>query len=273
MIDYQSISGKALKGGVILPPGFDTKRRFPLLVWNYPGPVIKGERSFWTNPYLPGIYNLHLYAARGYVVLAPSMPISKEKHAGGPYGQMVEGVLPAIDKLVELGIADEDRVGLFGQSFGGYGVYSLVTQTDRFSAAAAFAGFTDLAVAYGSFDGGATGWPGIAQDKSVNAEILVRQWRVHGEFFDDPAIHRANSPITYVGRVNTPLLMAHGSLDVRLGMVGAEMFFSNLYRQGKAARLLRYEGENHSLSLSPANVRHLFEETVAWFDKYLMDGE
>jgi dipeptidyl aminopeptidase/acylaminoacyl peptidase len=78
-----------------------------------------------------------------------------------------------------------------------------------------------------------------------------------------------NSPIAYVDRVNTPLLLIHGEYDKRGAMTQADTFFFSLYRQGKTARLLRYWGETHSLAQSPANIRDIVRETLDWFDRYL----
>ena len=269
MIDYTSLSGKPLQGQLILPPGYRPGIRYPLLVWYYPGMVEAVRGGYWRDPYLPGVYNLQLYAARGYAVLVPSTPLTRGSGPSAIYPQLAEGLDPAVDKVVSLGIADPARLGLFGQSFGGYGVYGLVSQTDRFKAAVAMAGFTDLATTHGIFDAAAVGWPGLAQDKSANPTILQMANGFYSSPFSDPVLYAANSPLTYVGKVRTPLLMAHGSLDVRAGSEQAEAFFTELDQQGKVARLLRYEGENHSLAASPANVRHLYGEILAWFDRYL----
>ena len=119
---------------------------------------------------MPGIYNLQLYAARGYVVLVPSMPLDGFGDRG-VYAQIPNGLMPALDRLVALGIADPDRLGVFGQSFGGYSVYALVSQTDRFKAAVAMAGITDLASNYSEFDPTARGYPEIEHEKSDNWQI------------------------------------------------------------------------------------------------------
>ncbi len=269
LIEYTGLAGGALKGLMILPPGYQQGRRYPLLVWVYPWTMIRGTREYWSDYHLPGIYNLQLYAARGYAVLIPSIPVPRTSGANSIYPVVTDGVLPAVDEAVSLGIVDPKRVGIFGQSMGGYTVYALVTQTNRFAAAAALAGISDYTAFHGNFDRTAAGWPGVAQDKSANPVIAETGNGLHATPFKDPAFYAANSPITYVARVETPLLMAHGTHDVRGGIEQAEAFFTELDQQGKAARLLRYEGENHSLAASPANIRHLYGEIVAWFDKYL----
>jgi Prolyl oligopeptidase family len=88
--------------------------------------------------------------ARGYALLLPSMPLKAESDRSDPYLELTKGVLPAVDKAIELGIAHANRLGLIGQSYGGYGTYGLITQTSRFKAAVALAGFADLVGCTGS---------------------------------------------------------------------------------------------------------------------------
>jgi dipeptidyl aminopeptidase/acylaminoacyl peptidase len=269
-IDYRAAGGGALQAHVILPPGYRQGRRYPVVTWVYPGNRARGPGDYFLDPHMAGFYNLYLYAARGYVVLIPSMPLRRDAARNETYPDIPSGVLPAVDRLVELGIADPDRVGVFGQSFGGYAVYALVTQTRRFRAAVAMAGITDVSTLYGEFDRGARGYPGIENEKSANASIVeLGSWRIGGPPEEDRALFERNSPINYAERVETPLLMIHGEYDKRGQLGEAERFFTALHRRGRTARLLRYWGESHSLAQSPANVRNIFEETVAWFDRYL----
>lgn len=271
LIDYRSADGEELKAAVILPPGFRADRRYPTITWVYGGNRVTGLNDYFLQTYMAGFYNLQLYASRGYVVLIPSMPISPTGQKIDSFLELSKGVLPAVDRLVELGITDPARVGVMGQSFGGYSVYSLVAQTDRFKAAVAMAGITDLVSLYYQFDTTARNYPGIEHEKSENRALVEGPpWSLGVSPYEDHTRYWRNSPLAYVDRVETPLLMIHGEHDVRGPMTQSESFFYGLYRQGKTARLLRYWGENHGLSQSPANVRNVFEETVGWFDKYLV---
>lgn len=273
LIDYRSEDGEALKAAVILPPGYQAGRRYPTITWVYAGYRVRDlVDDYLLDPYMPGIYNLQLYAARGYVVLIPSMPLGRDGQKNDTFLDITKGALPAVDRLVELGIADPARLGVMGQSFGGYSVYSLVTQTSRFKAAIALAGLTDLTADYTQFDPTARGYPGIEHEKSDNWAITeAGQVGIAVPPYEDYWRYWRNSPLAYVDRVETPLLLIHGEYDMRGPMTQAESFFFSLYRQGKTARLLRYWGENHGLALSPANVRNIFDESVRWFDKYLRD--
>ncbi len=269
IIDYHDTGGHPLKAAVILPPGYQPGRRYPVLTWVYGGYKAHGPDDYWLDRYLPGVYNLQLYAAHGYVVLIPSIPLTRAPAKVDDYAELPGGVLPAIDRLAALRIADPARVAVMGQSFGGYSVYAQVTETNRFRAAIALAGITDLAQSSMQFDPTARGYPGIEHEKSILWSIYENLYGYAVPPYQDPDLYRRNSPIAHVDRVETPLLLIHGELDVRDPLAQAETFFDALYRQGKTARLLRYWGESHSLANSPANVRDIVRETLAWLDRYV----
>ncbi|WP_157134797.1 prolyl oligopeptidase family serine peptidase [Sphingomonas sp. PAMC 26605] len=267
LVQYQTPSGGSLNAAVLLPPGYQSGRSYPTLAWVYGGYDVRSlENDFMTDPLQPGLYNLRLYAAKGYVVVVPSMPLDRSK--SDIYSQLPTGVMSAIDKLVSLGISDPERLGVIGQSFGGYSVYGLLGQTSRFKAAVAIAGLSDLSSLYGEFDPTGRGYPNIEHEKSDN-------WFEIGQFgeqfppWGDPAGYALNSPLSHVDHVTTPLLMIHGDADLRGNQAQAERFFFSLYAQGKTAELRRYGGESHSVSQSPANIRDAFEQTIIWFDRYL----
>jgi dipeptidyl aminopeptidase/acylaminoacyl peptidase len=269
LIDYAGAGGAASKGAVILPPDYREGTRYPVITWVYPGYQPQSLSTYFLDPQLPGIFNLQLYAARGFVVLIPSIPYGEARpEAGLP--DLTASVLPAADRLVEMGIADPQRLGVMGHSFGGFGTYALVTQTDRFKAAVAMSGDTDFTSFYSRFSPLAHGYPGVEHEMSLNWLLAeIGQANLGVPAHEDHDRYWRHSPLAQVQRVNTPLLMVHGEYDKRADMSQAEAFFFALYRQGKPARLLRYRGESHSLAQSPANVRNIYEEVVAWFDRHL----
>jgi len=85
----------------------------------------------------------------------------------------------------------------------------------------------------------------------------------------DPAAYARASPLSYVDKVHTPLLIIHGDGDIRGAPSQSERFFYALYQQGKTARLVRYGGESHGLEQSPANIRDIHSRMIDWFDTYL----
>jgi len=272
LIDYMGDDGQPLKAAMVLPPDYVPGRKYPALVWVYAGSVVRNLDDSALDPYMPGFFNLQLYAAKGYVVLIPSMPLQK-RGKSDDFIELSKGVMPAVNRAVELGMVDPDRLAVWGHSYGGFSVYSLVTYTNRFKAAIAMAGVTELTSDYGQFDPTARGFPGVEHEKSDNWGLAENgQKGLSTPPYDDLWHYWRNSPLNYVDRVNTPLLMVHGEQDIRGPMSQAEEFFFSLYRQGKDARLLRYWGEDHGLRLSPANARSIYGEMLGWLDKYIGPG-
>ncbi|WP_390586430.1 S9 family peptidase [Erythrobacter sp. MTPC3] len=270
MIDYSDVHGNAQQMAVMFPPDYDPQQSYPTLFWVYGGYSPRSVDNFFFDPQMSAFYNMQLYASRGYVVVIPSMPIPQSDASSEPIKHVGDGVIPAINHLVTLGITDNARVGVFGQSFGGFSVYALTGQSNRFAAAAGLAGLSQIAVDYGTFDPTARGFPGIEQDMSASPQIYEAVIGLRSSPGADAQLYQRNSPLTYTGEINTPLLLIHGEHDIRGGLDQAEALYSSLYREGKTARLLRYWGENHSLANSPANVRDISRELIEWFDMFLM---
>ena len=270
-IEYRSLDGQNLKAWLILPPNYHPGERRPLVTWVYAGNIVGDRPSPLTRVNLDHLLNVQLLAARGYAVLLPSMPLrplsdGKDNRGGDPLLELTEGVLPAVDKVIELGIADPQRLAVMGHSFGGFSTYGLVTQTNRFKAAIAMAGITDLISLYGTF------WS-MFRYESYAQEITFAQSReetgqdrMGNPPWKDLGRYLRNSPIFYVERVKTPLLIVHGDMDF-FPIQQAEEFFTALYRLGKRAQFIRYWGEGHLLD-SPANIRDMWMQTYAWLDEF-----
>jgi dipeptidyl aminopeptidase/acylaminoacyl peptidase len=269
VFDYAGSDGKPLKAVVLLPPGYRDGDRLPAIIWVYGGYTVQGPDDYFLDPYMPGIYNLRIYAAKGYAVLIPSIPLKRDG-TQDHLPELARAVLSAIDKLATMGIADPARVGVMGQSYGGYTALGLATQTDRLRAVIAIAPLSDLAAFHGAFDPTARGYPGIEHEKSANAVIAeLGPSAMQVPPYADPDRYRRNSPLAFVDRVTAPVLLVHGEHDIRGSLYQSEAFFTELWRQGKTARILRYWGEDHALGASPATVHSVVDEITRWFDKYL----
>jgi len=151
MFRYIALDGRPLVGWLILPPDYQEGQRYPMITWVYGGLTYSAERPP-TSIAAKDPTNVQLFAAHGYVVLLPSMPLEPFGRASDPLLDLTNGVLPAVNKAVELGIADSPRVGVYGLSYGGYSVMALIGQTNRFRAAVSHAGFADLISFYGTLD-------------------------------------------------------------------------------------------------------------------------
>ena len=263
---YRSSDGIQLTGWLMLPTKYENGDRYPMVTWVYPSTIF-GDRQPSSQFLQLDPFDLRLLAARGYAVLYPSMPLRPYGQAEDVYSELTKGVLPAIDKVVEMGIADPDRVGLMGHSFGGYATYGLLTQTKRFRAAVASSGLTNMSSHFGSFYMG-------QRYQSNGHENVKQMWNVEtigmgGPPWSDLARYFRNSPINYVDRVETPLLIIHGDFDKIVQVEQGEEFFTSLYRQNKRARFVRYFGEEHTVSGSVANIRNVWDQIFSWFDEFL----
>ena len=265
-IEYRGLDGQELKGWLILPPDYQQGIRYPTVTWVYAGAV-------WGDTYNSRInsshaLNLQLLASHGYAVLVPSMPLKSRGEADDPYLELTKGVLPAIDKAIELGIADPQRLAVMGHSYGGYSTYGLITQTNRFKAAIAMAGLSDLISLYGTFDSRFR-YEDFAHERLTSGvgPGLETDWgRMGGPPWNNWNRYLRNSPIYYIDKVETPLLIVQGDMD-QIPIAQGEEFFTALYRQGKRARFIRYWGEGHVLD-SPANIRDFWMQAYAWLDEF-----
>jgi dipeptidyl aminopeptidase/acylaminoacyl peptidase len=265
-IEYTSLNGQKLKAWLLLPLGYQSGKRYPLLTWVYAGSVAGDRPSRYITIASSICLNEQIPAARGYAVLMPSMPLSPEGATDDPMLRLPEGVIPAVDKVIEMGIADPNRLFLMGQSFGGFSTYGLVTQTQRFKAAVSLAGLSDLISLYGQFDARVRYTEYPQEDLFMAALMESAQSRMGNPPWKDLGRYIRNSPIFYVDRVQTPLMIIQGDMDY-VAMQQGEEFFTSLYRQGKRAKFVRYWGEGHVLE-SPANIRDMWNQIFAWFDEF-----
>jgi dipeptidyl aminopeptidase/acylaminoacyl peptidase len=269
-IDYLSVDGQELVGWIVLPADYRAGMRSPLVTWVYGGRVYSDKeirRTISDDSFL----NAQLLAARGYAVLFASMPLAsvpdgKTQLGSDPYMELMKGVLPAVDKAIEIGIADPKRLAVMGHSYGGYSTYGLITQTNRFKAAIALAGYSDLISFYGSFDRLRRSLPNAHEMGLAPYWAETSQMRMGNPPWKDWGRFLRNSPLFYVDRVQTPLLILQGDLDY-VGIEQGEGFFYALFRQNKRARFVRYWGESHKLH-SPANIKEAWSEIYAWLDEF-----
>lgn len=170
-------------------------------------------------------------------------------------------VLPGIERLIALGIADPGRIGVTGHSYGGYGTLALLVQSDRFAAAVASAAQADLVANYGR----------IAADGSSRTRWSERgQGRMGATLWEAPERYRENSPILLLDRVTAPLLLLHGGDDPTVPVWLAEGIFSGLRRLDRPVALARYAGEGHwSGDWSVPHQIDCWSQLLAWFDRYM----
>ena len=254
LIEWRSLEGEPMQGAVLLPPNYEKGKRYPVIVSQYPGQ----SRSKFLNNYgssPPGGDNIEpLLSTRGYVVFLPDSLIGPSR----PMADIAESILPGVNKLVELGIADPDRLGVMGMSYGGYGVLSLLVQTRRFKAAVDRDGaFIDRVSQYGNL------W-----SNGSSIAVFANESLLGGTIWEGRDRYIENSPIFYLDRVQTPLLIIQGAQDRNAPPGQSEEVFVGLRRLGKEVEYAKYEREGHTIKGYANSVDYL-NRTIAWFDRYL----
>ena len=230
LIEWRSITGDPLKGALLLPPGYRTGQRVPLIVFVYGGDY--GSRylnrfGFWSL----ATFNCHVFATRGYAVLAPDAPIRD----GMPMEDLMGTVIPGVNAAIDQGYADPDRLAVMGQSYGSYSTLALITQTKRFKAAIITAAvlhpdlFADYLSSIGYYEKGQGNMKGTI-------------WENRDRYFE-------NSPLFRFDRIETPLLIGQGANDGRL--IASDAIFAGLERLSKPVEYRLYEKEGHVITQRP----------------------
>jgi dipeptidyl aminopeptidase/acylaminoacyl peptidase len=267
LLEYTTQDGQVMKAKVTLPLDYVEGRKYPMVVDSDIGYSPASSRHLFTlraglSP--TDHQTAKIFASAGYVYMftsAPTLDILDDAGRGNLL-LLTHGILPAVDAAIAAGFADPDRLVLYGFSSFGFGALGVVTQTSRFKAAVAESLWSDqmtqaltldATVRYSDnpFD--------YVSQRAMYSSFTLPFWR-NGDHL------RRNSPLNYVDRVRTPLLIIQHEFDF-LPMSQAEMFFSSLVFQRKPARFLRYFGEEHVLRV-PANVRDRYREIFAWYDEH-----
>jgi dipeptidyl aminopeptidase/acylaminoacyl peptidase len=241
---------------VLLPAGYKSGELYPLLVYVYGGlRLSRNVNHFGLAD--GGPFNMQMFATRGFAVLLPDAPM----HTGTAMADIAKAVLPGVNKAIEMGIADPSRIGVMGVSNGGYTTMALITQTKRFRAAIEVAGTADLIGHYGQMDAGGSSF-GTSLEHGYDA-MGGSPWEYRDRYIE-------NSPLFYLDRVETPLLIVHGSADPTVSAFLGDQVFVGLRRLGREVQFARYEGEGHSATnWRYVNQFDLATRMIQWLDLYL----
>ena len=253
----KTTDGKQMLTWVVLPPDFDSTKRYPALLYCQGGPQ-SVVSQFWSYR-----WNLQLMAAQGYVVVAPNrrgLPSFGQEwldQISGDYsGQNIRDYLSAIDDVASEPWVDEDRLGCVGASYGGYSVFFLAGNHDkRFKAFIAHCGIFDFDSMYGETE-----------------ELWFVNNDYGGPYWDkgNATAQRsyANSPHKFVEKWDTPILIFTGEKDFRIPYTQSLEAFTAARVRGIPARLVAFEDEAHQV-FKPQNSLVWNREFFGWLDKYL----
>jgi dipeptidyl aminopeptidase/acylaminoacyl peptidase len=257
LIEWLSDEGERLQGELLLPAGYVDGKRYPLLVWVYPN-MLSNQFDRFGGEEFPGPYNPQIFATRGYAVFLPDVRNEKWNQFAG----LAKCVLPGVNKVIEMGIADPERLAVAGHSHGGNAVLSLIVQTKRFKAAVAGDGYGDLTDMYGALANDGIAWQWSQEERELGGS----PWQL-------PLRYVANSPVYFLDRVETPLLLIHGEEDTAVPSYLSDEVFTGLQRLGKEVQYARYGSENHvPMDWSYANQEDVCNRVIRWLDSHLKEN-
>lgn len=258
LFSWKATDNTPLEGLLYKPENFDPKHKYPMLVYYYE------RNSDYLYRYTPpqpsrSIINPAYCVSNGYVVFVPDI----RYRVGHPGKSAYECIIPAVKKLIGTGFVNPTRIGLQGQSWGGYQTAYLVTQTSMFRAAMAGAPVANMISAYGS----------IRPEAGMSRMSLYEknQSRIGGTLWEKRDLFIENSPIFFADKVTTPLLIMANDNDGQVPWYQGIELFTALRRLGKQTWMLTYNGEAHNL-LQRKNTKDLSIRMMQFFDHFLKDA-
>jgi dienelactone hydrolase len=257
LYEWTSADGIPLQGILYKPDGFDPDEEYPMMVYFYERSS-DGLHSYTTPSPGGSSINRAFYVSRGYLVFVPDIPYE----IGFPGESAEDAVIPGVLSLIDEGFVDADKVGVQGHSWGGYQISHMITRSDIFAAAEAGAPVVNMTSAYGGIRW-ASGMSRAFQYEKTQSRIGGTLWDSHQKFIE-------NSPLFFVDKINTPLLMMHNDEDGAVPWYQGIEMFSAMRRLGKPVWMLNYNGEAHGLR-QDANRRDWAIRMQQFFDHYLMD--
>jgi len=248
-IHFRSYDGTEIEGFIYKPIGFNPSVKYPTILRIHGGPVSQYAFSFRFDP--------QLYTAHGYLV------IETNPRGSSGYGQDFshvlfadwgnkdfEDVMAGVDYLIELGLADPDRLGVGGWSYGGILTNYVITQTDRFKGAVSGASEALYRANYGH-------------------DHYQRHWEIElGLPWENAEAWERISPFNKVANITTPTLWIGGALDWNVPILNSEQMYQAMKRLGRETQLVVYPKEHHSIR-RPSFQKDRFERFLGWYEKYV----
>lgn len=255
VIRWKAKDGREIEGLLTYPLDYREGRRAPLALVIHGGPM-----GVFTETFIGarGLYPIAAFAAEGYAVLRPNPRGSSgygsefrrantEDWGGGDY----EDIMAGVDHVIEMGVADPDRMAVMGWSYGGFMTSWVIGQTDRFKAACVGAAVTNL----WSFTG-----------TSDILDFLPSYF--NGEPWENFEAYRKHSPMSFVQNVKTPTLVLHGEQDLRVPISQGYEYYNALHRRGVKARMVVYPRTPHG-PREPKFLLDVAERHLEWVEEHL----
>jgi dipeptidyl aminopeptidase/acylaminoacyl peptidase len=254
--NFTASDGTTIEGRYYLPFGFDPAKKYPMIVYYYGG-------TSPTSRVLESTYPLQVYAALGYVVytLQPSGTTGfgqefAARHVNA-WGEKTadEIILGTQQFFREHAFVDSTKIGCIGASYGGFMTQFLQTRTDIFAAAVSHAGISNITSYWGE------GYWGYSYSGAASAYSYP---------WNNPRLYTEQSPLFNADKINTPLLLLHGTVDTNVPIGESIQMFNALKILGKTVEFITVDGENHGIATYQKRID--WNKTIyAWFAKWLKE--
>ncbi|MFC1731170.1 S9 family peptidase [candidate division KSB1 bacterium] len=251
VVNWKGADGWDINGILTYPLNYEPGKRYPTILMVHGGPYGMYSKSFSSGT--------QIWAARGYAVIRGNPRGSsgqefKFGHANNMDwgGKDFEDLMAGVDYVIGKGVADPERFGIMGGSYGGFMTFWTITQTDRFKAAIGHAAIADWFSFYGQTD---------------------IPWYIGYGFggypWETKSTYEKYSPIEYIQNVTTPILITHGEEDLRVNLQQGWQYYRSLMMLNKTVEFLAFPREGHGIRESLHRL-HLDREQEKWMAKYLM---
>ncbi len=251
---FKSSYGDIIDGRYYLPPNFDESKKYPLIVYYYGG-------TSPTSRIFESTYPLHVYAAQDYVVyvVQPSGTTGygqefSARHVNAWGKQTADEIIEGVKKFVEEhSFVDGSKIGNIGASYGGFMTQYIITQTDMFAASVSHAGISNITSYWGE------GYWGYSYSSGASAGSYP---------WNNPEMYIKQSPLFNADKINTPLMLLHGTADTNVPMGESIQMYTGLKLLGKEVEFIQVDGENHAIY--DYDKRISWNHAIyAWFAKWL----
>ncbi|MEX0968500.1 MAG: prolyl oligopeptidase family serine peptidase [Bacteroidia bacterium] len=258
MVAWRSNDGDNMEGLLYKPANFDSATQYPMIVYYYERLSDNLHRHYVPSP-SRSVINPSYYTSNGYIVFMPDISYKVGYPGESAYDAIMSGTMSIINR----GFVDADKIGLQGQSWGGYQTAYMITRTNMFRAAMAGAPVSNMTSAYG----------GIRWGSGLSRQFQYEktQSRIGATLWENPYLYIENSPVFKADRVKTPLLIMHNDNDGAVPWYQGIELFMALRRLESPVWMLNYNRDGHNLT-KRANMKDLSIRMQQFFDHYLKNA-
>jgi dipeptidyl aminopeptidase/acylaminoacyl peptidase len=251
LVTWLNMDGEQLQGILYKPENFDPSKKYPMISYFYED--LSDGLHGYIAPAGRSSINVTTYVSNGYLVFEPDITYD----IGRPGQSAVKSIIPGVQMLLARGYVDPKGLGLQGHSWGGYQTAYLITQSTMFAGAEAGAPVANMTSAYG----------GIRWGSGINRSTQYErgQSRIGKSIWEAQNLYIENSPLFFLDRVTTPLLILHDDMDDAVPWYQGIELYIGMRRLGKEAYLFNYNNELHSPA-ARQNQQDFAMRTMQFFD-------